>query len=64
MFGGWLSDKLLTSTGSANIARKLPIIAGLLLACTIITANYVSNDTIVIVILSVAFFGQGMVGLG
>lgn len=64
MFGGWLSDKLLTSTGSANIARKLPIIAGLLLACTIITANYVSNDTIVIAILSVAFFGQGMVGLG
>lgn len=64
MFGGWLSDKLLTSTGSANTARKLPIIAGLLLACTIITANYVANDTIVIAILSVAFFGQGMVGLG
>ncbi|MBV8142256.1 MAG: MFS transporter [Verrucomicrobia bacterium] len=64
MFGGWLSDKLLTSTGSANIARKLPIIAGLLLACTIITANYVANDTVVIAILSVAFFGQGMVGLG
>lgn len=64
LFGGWLSDKLLTSTGSANIARKLPIISGLLLACTIIAANYVANDTLVIVILSVAFFGQGMVGLG
>jgi ACS family D-galactonate transporter-like MFS transporter len=64
MFGGWLSDQLLKSTGSANIARKLPIILGLLLACTIISANYVANDTIVIAILSVAFFGQGMVGLG
>jgi MFS transporter, ACS family, D-galactonate transporter len=64
MFGGWLSDQLLKNTGSANIARKLPIILGLLLACTIISANYVGTDTIVIAILSVAFFGQGMVGLG
>lgn len=64
MFGGWVSDVLLKRTGSANIGRKLPIIAGLLLASTIIAANYVSSDTVVITILSVAFFGQGMVGLG
>ncbi len=24
MFGGWLSDKLLKATGSANLGRKLP----------------------------------------
>jgi ACS family D-galactonate transporter-like MFS transporter len=64
MAGGVISDKLLSATGSANIARKAPIIAGLLLASSIITANYVDSDTTVIVILSVAFFGQGMVGLG
>jgi ACS family D-galactonate transporter-like MFS transporter len=64
MFGGWLSDRLLKGTGSANIARKLPIISGLLLASTIIGANYVDSDAAVITILSVAFFGQGMVGLG
>jgi ACS family D-galactonate transporter-like MFS transporter len=64
MFGGWISDLLLRRTGSANIARKLPIIAGLLGASTIIGANYASSDTLVIAILSVAFFGQGMVGLG
>ncbi|PSC99290.1 MFS transporter, partial [Klebsiella pneumoniae] len=29
MFGGWLSDKLLKATGSANLGRKLPIVAGL-----------------------------------
>ena len=63
-FGGWLSDQLLKRTGSANIARKLPIIGGLLLASTIISANFVAGDAIVITILSVAFFGQGMVGLG
>ena len=64
MFGGWASDALLKRTGSANIARKLPIIAGLLGASTIITANYVDSDAAVIAILSVAFFAQGMTGLG
>lgn len=64
MLGGWLSDRLLRATGSANLARKLPIIAGLLLASAIIGANYVDSDIAVIAILSVAFFGQGMVGLG
>lgn len=64
MFGGWLSDQLLKKTGSANIARKFPIVGGLLLASTIISANWIANDTMVIAVLSVAFFGQGMVGLG
>ena len=62
--GGAISDKLLTVTGSANIARKLPIIGGLLLASGIVAANYVDSNAAVIAVLSVAFFGQGMVGLG
>jgi ACS family D-galactonate transporter-like MFS transporter len=64
MLGGIVSDWLLRRTGSANLARKGPIIVGLLLASLIITANYVDDDAMVIAILSVAFFGQGMVGLG
>ena len=64
LVGGALSDKLLGWTGSVNISRKTPIIAGLLLASTIITANYVNSNAMVIAILSLAFFGQGMVGLG
>jgi MFS transporter, ACS family, D-galactonate transporter len=62
--GGWFSDYLFKRTGSANIARKTPIIGGLLLASLIVTANYVDSDQAVIAILSIAFFGQGMVGLG
>ncbi len=64
MFGGWLSDRLLNRTGSANIARKLPIISGLIMASTIFGANFVESNNAVIAILSFAFFGQGMVGLG
>lgn len=62
--GGWVSDLLLRKTGSANIARKLPMIAGLLLASTIMAANIVRSNELVIAIMSVAFFGQGLVGLG
>jgi len=62
--GGLLSDHLLRRTGSANVARKLPIIAGLLLASTIMIANFVSRDALVIVVMSLAFFGQGMCNLG
>jgi len=64
MTGGLCSDLLLRRTGSANLARKLPIIAGLLLASTIVVANFVSRDTLVIIVMSVAFFGQGMCNLG
>ncbi|OLL32359.1 MFS transporter [Burkholderia sp. SRS-W-2-2016] len=64
MFGGVFSDWLLRRGVSANVARKLPIIAGLLLASTIILANYVESNVVVIAILSVAFFAQGMAALG
>jgi len=64
LFGGWLSDWLLRRGRSANIARKLPIITGLLLASVIVTANYVDGDYLVIGILSLAFFAQGMAALG
>jgi ACS family D-galactonate transporter-like MFS transporter len=62
--GGICSDLLLRRTGSANMARKLPIIAGLLLASTIVTANFMTRDELVITVMSAAFFGQGMCNLG
>jgi ACS family D-galactonate transporter-like MFS transporter len=64
LFGGWISDFLLRRTGSANQARKLPMIVGLLGAATIVGAIHATSDHIVIAILSVAFFSQGMTGLG
>jgi ACS family D-galactonate transporter-like MFS transporter len=66
LIGGLVSDALLRKTGSANLARKWPIVSGLLLASTIIAANYVpaDNNAAVIAIMSIAFFGQGMTNLG
>ncbi len=62
--GGIVSDWLLLRTQSANLARKLPIIVGLALASTIVSANFLDNDAMVIAVMSVAFFGQGMCNLG
>lgn len=64
MAGGIVSDRLLKKTGSANIARKSPIVAGLLMASLIVAANWLDSDVAVIAVMSLAFFGQGMVGLG
>jgi ACS family D-galactonate transporter-like MFS transporter len=66
VLAGYVSDTILKRTGSANWARKLPIVSGMLLASTIILANYVpaDNNTLVIIIMSIAFFGQGMTNLG
>src|SRR6266850_3670418 len=64
--GGLISDTILKETGSANLARKLPIVGGMLLASTIVAANYVpaGSNSVVMLIMSIAFFGQGMTNLG
>jgi ACS family D-galactonate transporter-like MFS transporter len=62
--GGQISDYLLRRTGNATLARKLPIITGLLLASCIVAANFLDDNVLVIAVLSAAFFGQGMVNLG
>jgi ACS family D-galactonate transporter-like MFS transporter len=66
LVGGLVSDAILARTGSANLARKLPIVGGMLLASTIILANYVPADQnwLVVLVMSIAFFGQGMTNLG
>jgi ACS family D-galactonate transporter-like MFS transporter len=66
VLAGYVSDTILKRTGSANWARKLPIVSGMLMASTIILANYVpvENNGLVIAIMSLAFFGQGMTNLG
>lgn len=64
LFGGWWSDRMLRQGRSPNVARKLPIILGLLLASTIVSANFIDDNRLVIAVLSLAFFAQGMAALG
>jgi ACS family D-galactonate transporter-like MFS transporter len=64
LFAGYLSDALLRRGCSLDLARKLPVIMGLILASTIILANYVESDAAVIAILSLSFFAQAMSSSG
>jgi ACS family D-galactonate transporter-like MFS transporter len=64
LVGGIVSDGIIRRTGSATLGRKAPIITGLLLTSTMVLANFTTSNTLVIGIMSLAFFGQGMVNLG
>ena len=44
---------------SLTLARKLPIVLGMLLASTIILCNYTNNTTLVVMLMALAFFGKG-----
>lgn len=60
LLSGFLSDYLIRKGKSISMARKTPIIFGLLLSTCIIGANYTDNTTLVIFFMSLAFFGAGM----
>jgi MFS transporter, ACS family, D-galactonate transporter len=64
LLGGFVSDRIIRATGNATLGRKLPIVVGLLMCSTMIAANYVDSNALVIAIMSFAFFGQGMCNLG
>lgn len=64
LLGGVLSDWLIRATGSATIGRKVPIVAGLLLCASMVSANYLKSNDMIIAVMSLAFFGQGLAGLG
>lgn len=61
---GFFSDYLLRRTESLSIARKTPIVTGVLLSSTMIGCNYVDTQWMVIAIMSLAFFGKGFGNLG
>jgi len=63
LLSGFLSDVLLKKGVSVGIARKFPVIAGLLLSMSIVGANYVDSPFFIILFLSVAFFGNGMASI-
>ena len=64
VLGGWISDTLLRRGVPLSAARKVPIVAGLLLSTIIVGCNYVSAQWAVIALMSLAFFGKGVGALG
>jgi MFS transporter, ACS family, glucarate transporter len=64
IFGGWLSDRLAKAGYSLSVSRKVPIVFGMLMSMSMIACNYIQADTLVVAVMSLAFFGKGVGALG
>ena len=64
VLGGFASDLLLKRTGSLDIARKTPLLIGMLLATLIISCVYIEQEWLIITVMSIAFFGKDIASLG
>ena len=60
LLSGFTSDFLVRKGYTNEIARKAPVLIGMLLSMTIIGANYTNSTFLIILFLSVAFLGNGL----
>lgn len=64
ILGGIISDALLRRGTSLSIARKVPIVLGMLLSMSMVVCNYVDAQVVVVAFMALAFFGKGLGALG
>lgn len=62
--GGWLSDRMSASGCSLSVSRKTPIVIGMLMSMSMIACSYIGDNTLVVMVMSLAFFGKGVGALG
>ncbi|WP_222937121.1 MFS transporter [Cytophaga sp. FL35] len=63
LLSGFISDFMTRKGYTPEIARKAPILTGLLLSTSIIGANYTDSTPLIIFFLSLAFFGNGLASI-
>jgi ACS family glucarate transporter-like MFS transporter len=64
VLGGIFSDYLLKRNVALSPARKIPILIGLAISCAILACNYTDSQTMIMLFMSIAFFGKGVAALG
>lgn len=64
VLGGVISDWLIKRGHSLTVARKTPIVCGMLLSVSMIFCNYVDSEWLVVGLMALAFFGKGIGALG
>jgi ACS family D-galactonate transporter-like MFS transporter len=60
LVAGFLSDLFIRRGVSISASRKAPLIIGTLLGASIVLVNFVESNEVVILILTIAFFAQGI----
>lgn len=64
LLGGFVSDFILRRGMSLTKARKIPSVAGMLLAMLILLCPFTDSTPLIVAIMTVAFFGKGFAALG
>lgn len=64
IIGGWVSDRMSASGFSLSASRKTPIVIGMLMSMSMIACSYIGDNTLVVIVMSLAFFGKGVGALG
>jgi ACS family glucarate transporter-like MFS transporter len=62
--GGIFSDHLLKKGASLSVARKVPIVIGMLVSMSMIFCNYTGVEWMVVAIMALSYFGKGVGALG
>jgi ACS family glucarate transporter-like MFS transporter len=62
--GGLFSDYLLKKNNSLSVARKVPIVFGMLLSMSMILCNYTGVEWMVVAFMALSYFGKGVGALG
>ena len=62
--GGIFSDYLLKKGANLSVARKVPIVVGMLLSMSMIFCNYTSVEWLVVAFMALSYFGKGLGALG
>jgi ACS family D-galactonate transporter-like MFS transporter len=60
---GLLSDFYVRRGGSLSVARKTPIVGGMVLSSIIIGANFVDSAPLLIMFMAIAFFANGLASI-
>lgn len=63
LLAGFTSDLLIKKGYTPEVSRKAPIIIGMLLSIAIVGANYTDDTNLIIMFLSLAFFGNGLASI-
>ena len=62
--GGIFSDYLLKKGASLSVARKVPIVIGMLLSMSMVFCNYTGVEWMVVAFMALSYFGKGVGALG
>jgi ACS family glucarate transporter-like MFS transporter len=62
--GGLFSDFLLKKGTSLSVARKVPIVTGMLLSMSMIFCNFTGVEWLVVAFMALSYFGKGIGALG